>query len=57
MKLTSPPLCDIAAQHAPPSHCRLTDRTPMTQNVAQVLVDTLAAAGIKHCYGIISPGG
>jgi pyruvate dehydrogenase (quinone) len=25
----------------------------MTKNVADVLVETLQAAGVKHCYGIV----
>jgi pyruvate dehydrogenase (quinone) len=25
----------------------------MTKKVAEIIVDTLASAGVKHCYGIV----
>jgi hypothetical protein len=58
MKLSSLALPDSATQRAQPfplpTH---RSRTPMTQKVAHVIVDTLTAAGVKHGYRIVVPRG
>src|ERR1700723_2448076 len=43
------------SQHYGPSNCPFSNVTEssMSKKVAQVIVETLQSAGVKHCYGIV----